>query len=167
MSKRASFLDRDGVINIEKGYVYKIDDFQWVTGAKKAIKFLNDNGFYVFIVTNQSGISKGLYLENDVKNLHNYINHNLKEIDAHIDDFFYSPYHPDFPDRFSDLANLRKPNDGMLKMAEKKWDFDKSKSFLIGDNDSDLLCAEKYGIKGYLFDSNNLEKFVKKILNNK
>jgi D-glycero-D-manno-heptose 1,7-bisphosphate phosphatase len=164
MRKPASFLDRDGVINVEKGYVYNISDFEWIAGAKNTIKRLNDNNFYVFVVTNQSGISKGLYTESDVIKLHEYINQELETIDAHIDDFFYSPYHPDFPDRYVDLSNLRKPNTGMLEMAEKKWDFDKSKSFLIGDKETDLNCADKYGIKGYLFESNNLENFIKKII---
>ena len=164
MRKPASFLDRDGVINVEKGYVYNISDFEWIAGAKNTIKRLNDNNFYVFVVTNQSGISKGLYTESDVAKLHEYINKELETIDAHIDDFFYSPYHPDFPDRYVDLSNLRKPDIGMLEMAEKKWDFDKSKSFLIGDKESDLSCADKYGIKGYLFESDNLEDFIKKII---
>ena len=164
MRKPASFLDRDGVINVEKGYVYNISDFEWIAGAKNTIKRLNDNNFYVFVVTNQSGISKGLYTESDVTKLHEYINKELETIDAHIDDFFYSPYHPDFPDRYVDLSNLRKPDIGMLEMAEKKWDFDKSKSFLIGDKETDLSCADKYGIKGYLFESDNLEDFIKKII---
>ena len=164
MRKPASFLDRDGVINVEKGYIYKIYDFEWIAGAKNTIKRLNDNNFYVFVVTNQSGISKGLYTESDVAKLHEYINKELETIDAHIDDFFYSPYHPDFPDRYVDLSNLRKPDIGMLEMAEKKWDFDKSKSFLIGDKETDLSCADKYGIKGYLFESDNLEDFIKKII---
>ncbi len=164
MKKPASFLDRDGVINVEKGYVYSISDFEWINGAKNTIKILNDNNYYVFIVTNQSGISKKLYTENDVIKLHKYINKELEKIDAHIDDFFYSPYHPDFPNRYADLSNLRKPDIGMLKMAEKKWNFDKSKSFLIGDKVTDLLCADKYGIKSYLFETNNLEDFIKKII---
>ena len=164
MKKPASFLDRDGVINIEKGYVYDISDFEWIAGAKNTITLLNDNNFYVFIVTNQSGISKGLYSENDVIKLHKYINQELEMINAHIDDFFYSPFHPDFPDRYADLSSLRKPDVGMLKIAEKKWDFDKSKSFLIGDKLTDISCADKYGIRSYLFDTNNLEDFIKKII---
>ena len=86
MKKPASFLDRDGVINIEKGYVYDISDFEWIAGAKNTIKLLNDNNFYVFIVTNQSGISKGLYSEHDVIKLHKYINQELEMINAHIAD---------------------------------------------------------------------------------
>ena len=66
MLRPAAFLDRDGVINKEKGYLYKIDDFEWIEGAKESIKYLNDNGYYVFVVTNQSGITKGYYSEEDV-----------------------------------------------------------------------------------------------------
>ena len=80
MKKPASFLDRDGVINVENGYVFNISDFEWIAGAKETIKLLNDNNFYVFIITNQSGISKRLYSENDVIKLHEYIYQELMNI---------------------------------------------------------------------------------------
>ena len=163
MIKPAVFLDRDGVINFDKGYVYKIEDFEWINGAINAIKFLNKRDYLVFVVTNQSGIARGYYTEQDVNNLHNYINEELMKNNALINDFFYSPYHPDFPELYRDLSNLRKPDTGMLEMAEKKWNFEKSMSFLIGDKESDLLCAKKFGVKGYLFDQTNLLNFVRNL----
>ena len=162
MLKPAAFLDRDGVINKEKGFVHKISDFEWIKGSKESIKLLNKNNYYVFIVSNQSGIARGLYTEKDVFYLHEYINRELKKIDAYIDEFFISPYHPMFPDKFKDLAHLRKPRSGMLEMAESKWSIEKKNSFLIGDKVSDLECAKNYGIRGHLFNSENLLDFIKK-----
>ena len=161
MLRPAAFLDRDGVINKEKEYLYKIDDFEWIEGAKESIKYLNDNGYYVFVVTNQSGIAKGFYSEKDVINLHNYISNELKNINAHIDEFFFSPFHPDNTKKYLNLSHLRKPDTGMLDMAATRWPIDKSKSFLIGDKDTDIECAEKFLIRGHLFKNGNLLKFIK------
>ena len=161
MLRPAAFLDRDGVINKEKGYLYKIDDFEWIEGAKESIKYLNESGYYVFIVTNQSGIAKGYYSEEDVIYLHNYINNELKSINAHIDEFFYSPFHPDNTKDYLNLSHLRKPDTGMLKLAATKWSIDKSNSFLIGDKLTDIECAEKFLIRGHLFKNGNLLKFIK------
>lgn len=163
MTKSAVFLDRDGVINVDKEYVYKIDDFIWVEGAIEAIKYLIDKNFYVFVVTNQSGIARGYYSEHDVVLLHQYINKELEKNGALIHDFYYSPYHPDFPDLYSNLSNLRKPNIGMLELASKKWNFDKSKSFMVGNQDTDVKCAHNYGIRGYLYESGNLLEFIKQL----
>ena len=162
MLKPAVFLDRDGVINKDKGYVYKIKDFEWVEGSKDAIKFLNEKNYHVFVITNQSGIARGYYTESDVVYLHSYINRELKAINAHIDEFFISPYHPDNTEAYNELAHLRKPGIGMLQLAEKKWSFDKSFSFLVGDKDTDIECARSFGIKGHLFKSGNLLEFLKK-----
>ena len=165
MLKPAAFLDRDGVINEEKGYVYKIDDFDWIEGAKESIKYLNDNNFYVFIVTNQSGIARGYYSEKDVTLLHDYINDELKNLEAHIDEFFISPYYPNNANQYLHLSHLRKPETGMLDLAASKWPIDKSKSFLIGDKSIDIECAEKFCIKGHLFKNGNLLEFIKSSIN--
>tara|TARA_A100001015_G_scaffold284991_1_gene352059 strand:+ start:5536 stop:6036 length:501 start_codon:yes stop_codon:yes gene_type:complete len=165
MLKPAAFLDRDGVINREKEFVYKIKDFEWIEGSQESIKYLNENNYHVFIVSNQSGIARGLYTEEDVLYLHEYVNEELRKIDAHVDEFFISPYHPMFPNKFKNLAHLRKPRIGMLKIAESKWLIEKKNSFLIGDKESDIECAIKYGIRGYLFNSKNLLEFIKKSIN--
>lgn len=162
MLKPAAFFDRDGVINQEKEYVYKISDFEWIEGSKESIKFLNENNYHVFIVSNQSGIARGLYAEKDVIHLHEYINSELRKINARIDDFFISPYHPMFPDKFKNLNHLRKPLTGMLELAESRWSIDKKNSFLIGDKMTDIECADNYGIRGHLFKNGNLFDFIMK-----
>ncbi len=161
--KPAVFLDRDGVINVDKGYINKISEFEWIQGSKDAIKYIKDRGYYIFVATNQSGIARGYYTGSEVDKLHDFINSELKKNGTQIDDFFYSPYHPDFKGKFIELSHLRKPNTGMLDMALKKWKFDKSKSFMIGDKDTDVDCATNFGIKGYLFKSNNLLEFIKQL----
>ena len=159
----ACFFDRDGVLNVEKGYIYRIKDFQWIEGAIAAIKFLKDNGYYVFVTTNQSGIARGYYTEKDVITLHDLMNSQLMMNDTKIDDFFYSPYHPDFKNKFKNLSHLRKPETGMLDMAFKKWNFKKKGSFMIGDQITDVKCAQKFGINGYLFKGGSLFKFIESI----
>ena len=162
--KPAAFLDRDGVINIDKGYVYKIDDFEWIEGAKEAIKYLNKKSFYTFIVTNQSGIARGFYNEKDVENLHEHIRKELSKIEAYIDDFFYSPYHPDVKNKkYEHLSRLRKPKTGMLELACNKWQIDLNNSFMIGDKKIDMDCAKNFNIEGYKFVNGNLLNFVRKL----
>ena len=161
MLKKAVFLDRDGVLNKDFGYVHKIRDIKWVDGAIDTIKLFNKLNYLVFVVTNQSGIAKGLYSEKDVNLLHNYINSELQIISAHIDEFFFSPFHPDNSKEYLHLSHLRKPEIGMLELAESKWAIDKSKSFLIGDKSSDIECAENFSIRGHLFKKGNLLNFIK------
>ena len=168
--KPAVFFDRDGTLNIDKGYVYRTTDFKWNEGAREAIKYLNDKNYYIFVVTNQSGIGRGYFSENDVITLHNFIKKDLKSISAKIDDFFYSPYHPKgINNNYDHLSNLRKPKTGMLELAEQKWNIDKSKSFMIGDKESDVECGRNYGIKSFLFDNSQtkLDDLVVRIIEQK
>ena len=163
MKKPAVFLDRDGVLNKDKKYVHKISDFEWIDGAQESIKLLNKKGYFVFVVTNQSGIGRGFYSDEDVLHLHKHINIELSKINAKIDDFFYSPYHhSDSSGKFEHLKHLRKPNIGMLEAACKKWPVIKEMSLIIGDKEVDMLCAKNFGIKGFLFKESNLLKFIEK-----
>ena len=161
--KPAVFFDRDGVLNKDKKYVHKIEDFEWIDGAKETIKLFNENGYHTFVITNQSGIGRGFYSKEDVCHLHDHINFELNKINAKIDDFFFSPYHhSDNSGRFNHLKHLRKPNTGMLEAACKKWTVIKNISLIIGDKEVDMQCAKNFGIKGYLFKDSNLLKFVEK-----
>ena len=164
--KKAVFLDRDGVINYDLSYVYTKSKFKWKKNVMEAIKILNDNNFYVFVVTNQSGIGRGYYTEDDVIKLHGWVNKKLVENFAHIDDFFYAPFFKKSKNKkYRKNSNLRKPNIGMFKIAIKKWNFHKN-SYMIGDQKSDIEFAKNSNLKPFLV-KDNLLNIVKKITHNK
>ena len=163
---KIAFLDRDGVINysnLKNGYIGYVKYFKWYKGAKKAIKLLNENNYKVVIVTNQSGIARGFFSEKDVNKLHKYIKSNIKKYGGLINAIYYCPYHVDGTiKKFKKKSKLRKPEIGMFHLAQKKWKIDKSKSFMIGDQKTDMTFARKAKISGYLFTEDNLHNFIKK-----
>jgi D,D-heptose 1,7-bisphosphate phosphatase len=134
---KAIFLDRDGTINVEKDYLYKIEDWEWIPKAIEAIKGFNDLGFYVIVVSNQSGIARGLYSKRNVDDLHNYVNEELKNSNAKIDEYYYCPHHPDFTGE----CNCRKPNIAMIEKAQNKYNINLKDSFFIGDRITDIETA--------------------------
>lgn len=146
--KPALFLDRDGVINRDKGYVYKINDFEFNNDIFNIIKKYRKNNFNVFIVTNQSGIGRGYYEVNDF----NYLHAKLKKIfcqkEAFIDDVIYCPHHPKYAKKkYKINCNCRKPKNGMLESLIKQWLINRSRSIFYGDKISDELAANKSDIK--------------------
>lgn len=162
----ALFLDRDGVLNKDKRYVYRWQDFEWITGAREVIKAFNDAGWPVFVVTNQSGVARGYYSENDVHALHAAINEDLAIAGAFIDAFYHCPFHkegvvaafrvPDHPDR--------KPNPGMLLRAAKDHGIVLENALMFGDNTSDVEAATRAGAQGFLFDGPNLLEFASAVV---
>lgn len=151
--KKAIFLDRDGTINKEKNYLYKIEDFKFIPGMPDAIKRWNDLNYLVIVVTNQAGVARGYYTEEDVKILHTYINDELQMYSAWIDKFYYCPHHPtEGNGKYLRICNCRKPNTGLLEQAIKEFDIDISQSFLFGNSKSDLDAGEKLNIKSFLVD---------------
>ena len=145
--KPALFLDRDGVINKDIGYANQIKDFIWRNNIKKFVKNYNDKNFYVIVITNQSGIGRGYYSEKDMQNLHNWMVYNFREYGANIDDIFYSPYYKYSKNhKFRKDKKLRKPNIGMIKLAQKKWNINMKKSIFIGDNLIDKKTAINAGL---------------------
>lgn len=165
---KAVFFDRDGVLNIDTINLYKIEDWQWIDGAKDAIKYCNDNGYLAIIITNQSGIARGLFTEDDVKKLHNFVNDELKKIGAHIDAFYYCPHHAEGSVApYNIECDCRKPKPGLILQACKDFDIDVKKSFMIGDKERDTDCGKNAGCKGtWLFDGKNLLESVKEMLKN-
>ena len=154
------FLDRDGTINIEKEYLYKPEDFEFIDGSIEAIKLLNQNGFKVIIVTNQAGIGRGYYTERDMENLHRYMNEILGHNGAYIDAIYFCPHHPTHGiGEYKTDCDCRKPKIGMLLQAEKKYKIDKSQSFMIGDKLSDVKAGRNYGIKSILVATGYGEDF--------
>jgi D,D-heptose 1,7-bisphosphate phosphatase len=161
--KPAAFLDRDGVLNVDHGYVARREDFQWVDGAREAIKTLNDAGYYVFVVTNQSGIARGLYTEEQMHALHTHMKDGLAEIGAHIDDLRYSPFHPEGEvERYRRVSDWRKPGPGMILDLLAHWPVERERSVVIGDKDRDMEAAKAAGIRGLMFRGGDLEEFVKR-----
>lgn len=163
--KPAVFLDRDGVLNIDKGYVHRSTDFEWVPGAVEAIKYLNDKGYLVFVVTNQAGIARGYYSEKDFLNLSKWMNTLLMKDGAHLDAIYYCPHHPvQGVGVYLQTCKCRKPNPGMLKQAMQEWSIDMKRSFLVGDMPHDVQAAERANIKGYLFNALNLYDYILKLV---
>lgn len=148
LRKPAAFLDRDGTLNHDNGYTYKIEEFRWIEGAKSAIRLLNDAGYLVFIVTNQAGIARGYYDSTAVDALHHWMQSELAVIGAHVDDIRYCPHHPEGSVReLSIVCDCRKPHIGMLKSLIKQWHPHISQSFMLGDSDKDAQAGATAGLK--------------------
>lgn len=167
-NKKAIIFDRDGTLNVDNGYTYKAEELLWINGAKDLIKYLNDLNYFVFVATNQAGIAKGRYEENDMHYFHNTMQKSLFKIGAHIDKFYYCPYHIDgVIEKYKLDSKDRKPNIGMLEKISSDWNLSKEEMIFIGDRTSDMKCAENFNIQGFLYneDRNLHDFFMEKVLN--
>jgi len=165
MKRPAIFFDRDGVLNEDSGYVFEASSLKWIDGARTAVKAANDAGYFVFVITNQSGVARGFYEESHVEALHEWMADDLARIGARIDAFEYCPYHPEAPiERYRQVSYRRKPAPGMINDLLDRFPVDVSRSILIGDKPTDLEAARAAGIRGHLFQGNNLEHFLRSIL---
>ena len=160
-ARPALFLDRDGVINVDRNYIYRIEDFEWIEGVAETIKAFNARGWWVFVVTNQSGIARGLYTEEQMEALHVWLNGELAARGARIDHIYHCPFHEDGTiERYRKDSYDRKPKPGMLIRAMTDFPVIKEQSFLIGDKPADLEAAKAAGIRGFLFTGGNLAAFA-------
>lgn len=163
----AVFFDRDGVLNEDTGYVFEVNALKWIDGAREAVKAANDAGYLVFVVTNQSGVARGLYEETQVEALHRWMAAELTKVGARVDAFEYCPYHPNaVVERYRRSSYRRKPAPGMINDLVARFAVDIDRSILIGDKSTDLEAASAAGIQSYLYTSGNLAQFLIPLLEN-
>jgi D-glycero-D-manno-heptose 1,7-bisphosphate phosphatase len=157
-SRGAAFFDRDGVLNVDRNYVHRPDQICWIDGVVESIRHANSCGLWVVIVTNQSGVARGLYSEVEVDALHRWMTEWLRGQSARVDRFYYCPFHDEavIPQyRVAGHPN-RKPNPGMILQAIHDLSIDPLRSFMIGDKASDMAAAAAAGVSGYLFSGDGL-----------
>lgn len=149
--RAAVFLDRDGTINVDHGYVHRAVDFEFIAGAPEAIRLLKNAGYLVIVVTNQAGIARGLYAEADVHELHRHLDMELSRHHTGIDAYYYCPHHPEKGEEpYRRECACRKPLPGMLLQAAADWSVDLARSFLVGDKRSDIEAGLAAGCRSIL-----------------
>lgn len=150
---KAFFLDRDGTLNVDYNYVHKPREWTWCEGAIDALRWMTEHEFKVIVVTNQSGIARGRYTENDVNRLHNWVEQELKEHDLAVDGWYFAPHHPEHDPQEEYAPEDRKPGTGMFEKAASEYDIDFSQSFMAGDKITDLKPAIELGITSFFIRS--------------
>jgi D-glycero-D-manno-heptose 1,7-bisphosphate phosphatase len=164
--KKAAFFDRDGVLNKDINYLYRKEDLIWIPGAKQALRRCCELGYLICVVTNQSGIARGYFSEEDMHELHKHMSHELANADISTIHFYHCPHLPP-PDGktppYNIVCSCRKPLPGLIIKAQEEHNLDLSNSFLVGDSPRDLQCAEDAGVSAaYLFKEENLYEFLQK-----
>jgi len=148
--KKAIFLDRDGTINVEKDYIYKSEDLVFEEGTIEALKTFKNLGYILIVVSNQSGIARGYFTEEDLNIFNNNMNKILKKNGVEITEFYCCPHHPDGIGEYKKVCECRKPNNKMIEDAIKKYNIDREKSYMIGDKTSDIGAGLKSNLKTVL-----------------
>ena len=139
--KKAVFLDRDGTLNIDHGYVHKIDDFQFIKGSIDALKELKEMGYLLVLVTNQSGIARGYFSEDQFLQLTEWMDWSLADRGVDLDGIYYCPHHPEGKGEYKEDCACRKPKSGMLLEAIKALKIDPAQSIMVGDKIEDLKAG--------------------------
>ena len=164
MKNKAVFLDRDGTINVDKHFLFKIEEFEFLSGAVEGLKLLQASGFLLIIITNQSGIARGYFTEELYLKLNEYMLDELKKSGVNITKVYYCPHLPEAEiPKYKKVCNCRKPETGLFEQAVKDFDIDLSKSFAIGDKPRDCSICEKTECRGFLIGSESSNEKIKTV----
>ena len=147
--KKAVFLDRDGVINVERGYTHRLEDFVILPDLIEVLQLLQNNGYLLIVVSNQSGIAKGLYKQSDVETIHQFMLNEFTKSGIRLSEIYYCVHHPDVS-----RCICRKPDSLFIEKALARFDIDAKQSYFIGDKERDVEAGEKAGVKGILIEAN-------------
>jgi D-glycero-D-manno-heptose 1,7-bisphosphate phosphatase len=148
MPRRAVFLDRDGTLNVEKHYLFRVEDWEWIPDSIEALRLLTELGYELVVVTNQAGIARGYYTAADVDHLHRFVADDLASHGLAVAGFYHCPHHPDFGDVHQ--CDCRKPRAGMLRAAAADLNIDLSRSWMVGDKFIDVEAGRKAGTHSIL-----------------
>ena len=159
--KPALFLDRDGVINTDRGHVARLEDWQWIEGAIECVQNFRKRDWFIFVVTNQSGIAFDYYSEADMNRVHQHMTAGFRAAETDIDRIYSCPFHPEATNlKYRKTSIDRKPNPGMLLQAMSDFPVKREASFLIGDKPTDIAAAHAANVGGFLFRGGNLADFA-------
>jgi D-glycero-D-manno-heptose 1,7-bisphosphate phosphatase len=156
---KAIFLDRDGVINFERGYTHRLEDFVILPDLVENLHMYLEKGYLLIVVSNQSGVAKGLYTQAEVETIHSFLTNELTKNNIHLSEIYYCIHHPDVS-----KCICRKPDSLFVEKALARFNIDPSKSFFIGDKERDVKAAEKAGVKGILIEANSPLKLISHII---
>lgn len=160
MQKKAIFLDRDGTINVDFGYLYKPKDLKFIDGVEESLKKLQDAGFMLVIITNQSGVGRGFFSEQDARIFNNHLVEELQKKGILITDVFMCIHSPEVQ------CDCRKPSPKLILEAIKKYNISAFDSYMLGDKQSDVDCGHNAGVESFLIDSQHgIEYWTAKIIN--
>ncbi|MFL5762774.1 MAG: D-glycero-alpha-D-manno-heptose-1,7-bisphosphate 7-phosphatase [Bacteroidia bacterium] len=152
---KAIFLDRDGVINVERGYTHRLEDFVILPDVMETLRILQEKGFLLVVISNQSGIGKDLYTQEDVETIHSFLQNEMTKAGVRLSEIYYCVHHPD-----TGRCICRKPDSLFVEKALARFNIDPRKSYFIGDKDRDVEAAEKAGVKGILIEANSSLKLL-------
>lgn len=159
--KKAVFFDRDGTINVEKHYLYHIEDFEFLPGVPQVLSELRRRGYLLILITNQSGIARGYFTVGQMKSLHQYMQRELMKFNAQFDDILYCPHYSEgIIPQYAIQCKCRKPGRLLFEQAIKKYDIDSRASIAVGDKDRDLIPAEELDMRCIKISGENDVKWI-------